>query len=32
MAHLFIVGGNGVLGSAAAIFFLEKGMKVTVLV
>lgn len=32
MAHLFIAGGNGVLGSSATKFFLEKRMKVTVLV
>ncbi len=32
MTHLFIVGGNGVLGSAAAKFFLNEGFKVSVLV
>lgn len=32
MTHLFIVGGNGVLGSAAAKLFLGKGYKVSVLV
>ena len=32
MVHLFIVGGNGVLGSAAAKFFLKEGFNVSVLV
>ncbi len=32
MAHLFILGGNGVLGSATAKFFLKEGFKVSVLV
>jgi uncharacterized protein YbjT (DUF2867 family) len=32
MAHLFIVGGNGVLGSATAKFFLKGGFNVSILV
>ena len=32
MPHLLIIGGNGVLGSAAANHFLEKGFRVTVFV
>lgn len=32
MTHLFIVGGNGVLGSATAKYFLKEGFKVSVLV